>query len=132
MRNNRISMSLNSSMTMKISIDYSEIARQVLSAHRLRFIRPAKKLNLYIAGLFIITDNSSGTFSAIQSRSRAQNNGHGNMDSASAEALCVLTGTAGPLTELTPTSSSCKNRTRIIYALLGLVIGQPVVCILVH
>lgn len=130
MSNNCISMSLNSSMTMKNSIDDS--ARQVLSAQRLRLIRPAKKLNLYIAGLFIITDNSSGTFSAIRPRSRAQNNGLGIMESASAETLRVLTGIARPLTELTPTSLSCKSRTHIVYALLGLVIGQPVVCILVH
>lgn len=70
-------------MSARIHIDYSEVARRLLSAHRPRFIRPAKRLNLYIAGLFIITDNSSGRFSAIPPPSPGVQN-NGDVGSASA------------------------------------------------
>lgn len=79
----------------------------------------------------IITVNLTLRFSIINSPSWMQNKLYGNIDSTSVKTQHVDS-KPGPLTELTATSSSCKNRTRIVYALLGPVIGQPVVCILVH
>lgn len=76
--NNRISMSLSLLMTMKMNIDYSERAGQVLSACRLGSIRPAEKLNVHNAGLFVIADNSWGRFTAVQpSASGSEQRKHG-------------------------------------------------------